>query len=204
MIKVIRILIVLTAAAIISVPLKAQDRKISQFKHLKKPKISVVKFQKMLVVEAEGDPNVIGQRVYRLLYQLYFQIPEVQNDPERPALRVRWLESQDIEKSEWIGMYALPIPETETVLPHYEAQEDLEVYLTTWAYGAVAEILHAGPSDKEESSIKKLLDFMQKEGYEIMGDLEEEYIEGPSMRGWGDPEKHVKIIRYQVKKILQD
>ena len=52
-----RILIVLIAAAAISVPLKAQDPNVSQFEHLKEPKISVKKDQKMLVVEAKGDPE---------------------------------------------------------------------------------------------------------------------------------------------------
>jgi hypothetical protein len=117
-----------------------------------------------------------------------------------PAPRARWPVSLDTPKSEWLGLYALPVPETTTELPQYEAQAGLNVSLTTWEYGEVAEILHIGPYDQEQPTVKRLMDFINEQGYAIIGDHEEEYLKGPTMFSRGDPEKYTTIIRYRVKK----
>jgi len=200
--KMIRILIVLIVIAWISMPLTAQTPNASQFDHLKDPQISIKANQKMLVVEAKGDPNVIGGKAFGLLFQLYFSIPETPKNLMFAIPRARWPIALDTPKSEWIGLYALPIPDTVTELPKYQAQEDLKVSLITWEYGEVAEILHIGPYSKEEPTIKRLTDLIKEQGYEIIGEThEEEYISGPSMSGNDDPEKYMTIIRYRVKKI---
>jgi hypothetical protein len=201
MMKVIQILIVLIVAAVVSVPLMAQEPNISQFERLKEPKISTQKNQKMLVVEAKGDPNVVGGKAFGLLFQLYYRMAETPKGPMQPAPRARWpISLVDTQKSTWIGAYGLPVPETITELPKYETQEGLKASLATWEYGTVAEILYIGPYDKEEPTIKRLLDFIKEQGYVTVGDHEEEYIKGPSMYGKDDPEKYVTIIRYRVKK----
>jgi hypothetical protein len=203
--KVIQILIVLVVVAVISVPLMAQESNVSQFEYLKEPKISTQKNQKMLVVEAKGDPNVIGGKAFGLLFQLYYSMPETPKGPMQAAPRARWPVSLvDKPKSTWIGAYALPVPETITELPQHEAQEGLKASLATWEYGTVAELLYIGPYDREEPTIKRLLDFIKEQGYMILGDHEEEYIKGPSMYGKEDPEKYVTIIRYRVTKNEQN
>jgi hypothetical protein len=201
MMKVTQILIVLVVVAVVSIPLMAQGPDVSQFEQLKEPKISTLKNQRMLQVEAKGDPNIVGGKAFGLLFQLYYRLPETPKGPMQPAPRARWpLSLVDTPKSTWIGLYALPVPETITELPQHEAQEGLKASLTTWEYGTVAEILHIGPYDKEEPTIRRLLDFIKEQGYTIVGDHEEEYIKGPSMYGKEDPEKYVTIIRYRVKK----
>jgi hypothetical protein len=49
----------------------AQPPEGARFQDLKDPSISVRKNQKMLVIEAKGDPNEIGGRAFGLLFQLY-------------------------------------------------------------------------------------------------------------------------------------
>jgi hypothetical protein len=199
--KVVQIVIVLVVVAAVSMPLMAQESNVSQFEYLREPKISTQKDQKMLVVKAKGDPNVVGGKAFGLLFRLYYSMLETPKDPMQAAPRARWpISLVDTPKSTWIGAYALPVPETITELPQYEAQEGLKASLTTWEYGTVAEILYIGPYDREEPTIKRLLDFIKEQGYRIVGDHEEEYIKGPSMYGKGDPEKYVTIIRYRVKK----
>lgn len=198
--KIARILIVIVVAAVVSGFFTAQGSNLSQFEHLKEPKISTKKNQKMLVVEAKGDPNIIGGKAFGLLFQLYYTMKETPKGPMQAAPRARWPVSVDTPKSEWTGLYALPVPESITELPQYEAQEGLKATLTTWEYGEVAEILHVGPYDKEKPTIKRLMDFVKEQGYEVVGDHEEEYIKGPTMYGKGDPEKYLTIIRYRVKK----
>jgi hypothetical protein len=197
--KVIQILIVLVVVAVISMPLMAQEPNVSQFEHLKDPKISTQKNQKMLQVEAKGDPNIVGGKAFGLLFRLYYSMPETPKGPMQPAPRARWPLSLDTPKLTWIGLYALPVPETITELPQHEAQEGLKASLTTWEYGTVAEILHIGPYNREEPTIKRLVDFLKEKGYVIAGDHEEEYIKGPSMYGNEDPDKYLTIIRYRVK-----
>ncbi|MCP4727462.1 MAG: hypothetical protein GY863_20660 [bacterium] len=172
----------------------------SKLGHLKDPKISTKKNETMIVVEAKGDPNVAGAKAFGLLFQLYYSIKETPKGPYQAAPRARWPESLETEKTEWVGLYAMSVPETVKELPKHESQEGVRASLVTWEYGEVAEILHIGPYDKEEPTINRLKDFISDQGYETVGGHEEEYIKGPNMYGKGDPEKFETIIRYRIKK----
>lgn len=178
----------------------AQEGKLSGLEHLKDPKISTRKNEKMLVIEAKGDPNVVGPRAFGQLFQLYYGIKETPKGPTQAPPRARWPLSLDTPRSEWVGFYGLPVPETVTELPQHQAPEGLKASLTTWEYGAVAEILHVGPYDKEEPTMRRLKDSVKQQGYTILSGHEEEYIKGPTMSGRGDPEKYLTIIRYRVQK----
>jgi hypothetical protein len=165
------------------------------------PKISKMGAQKMLVVEAKGDPNIVGAKAFALLFQTYFSLKETPKGPGISAPRARWPISFDNPKAEWVGLYALPVPDSISQLPAIQADSGLTVSLAKWEYGDVAEILHVGPYDKEEPTIKRLRGFISENGYVIAGPHEEEYIKGPTMDSRGIPEEYVTIIRYQVKKL---
>ncbi|HEU4390995.1 MAG TPA: GyrI-like domain-containing protein [Blastocatellia bacterium] len=184
--------------AVGTVDLSAQNP--SQLDNLKEPRIVTRKDERMLVVEATGDPNVVGGKAFSHLFQLYYAMKETPKGPGQGVPRARWPESLDHPKSEWTGYYALPVPETVTELPIQEAPAGLRVLLTTWKYGEVAELLHAGPYDKEEPTFERLKSFIKSRGYETVGGHEEEYIKGPTMSGKGDPEAYLTIIRYRVQR----
>lgn len=194
------LVIIIILVVVIFLFFMAKSPNISQFEHLKEPKISTMKGQRVIVVEAKGDPNIVGGKALGLLFKTYFKIKGTLKGPKQPAPRARWPISLNIPKSEWVGFYAMPVPEQTTQLPEYKAETGLKVELTTWEYGDVAEILHIGPYSKEEPAIKQLVDFIKGQGYEIVGDHEEEYIKGPGMFLKGNPEKYITIIRYRVKK----
>jgi hypothetical protein len=177
-----------------------QDSNQSQIETLKEPRITTRKNEKMLVVEARGDPNVVGAKAFGLLFRLYYSIKETPKGAGQVPPRARWPQSIDTPKSEWIGFYGLPVPETVTALPQYQSQEGLKVSLTTWEYGDVAEILHVGPYDREEPTMQRVKKFAGQQGYTFLEGHEEEYVSGPTMSGPGDPEKYLTIIRYRVKK----
>ena len=181
-------------------PAGAQDPALAQFEHLKEPRISERPAEKMLVVTAEGDPNIVGAAAFGLVFQLYFSIPETPKGPDFRLPRARWPESIEAPKEEWIGRYALPVPRTVTELPPHEAPEGLTASLEEWEYGEVAEILHIGPYTAETPTIERLLEFVRANGYVIEGGHEEEYVRGPTMSGPGDPERYLTIIRYRVKR----
>ena len=159
----------------------------------------MMKDQKMLVVEAKGDPSIISKKAFGLLFKSYYKLDNVPKGPNQQAPRGRW--SGDVNKrSEWIGRYALPVPDSITSLPAIDAEPGFKVELITWEYGTVAEILHLGPYAKETPMIEKLLQFIKKSGYEVIGYHEEEYLKGPGMFFKGAPEKYYTIIRYRVAK----
>jgi hypothetical protein len=155
----------------------------------------------MLVVEAQGDPNTVGAQAFGLVFQLYYSTPGTPKGPFQSAPRARWPVSLEQPKSEWIGLYALPVPDSMTTLPPHEAPAGLSASLQKWQYGEVAEILHVGPYDREEPTVQRLLGHLVESGYEVIGVHEEEYLRGPTMAGPGDPEKYLTIIRYRVRKV---
>jgi hypothetical protein len=196
------LMIFLVIMFVINVPTSiGQINNFVQFEHLKQPQISTKKDQKMLVVESKGDPNIIGGKAFGLLFQIYYRSPATPKGTLQSFPRARWPESLDTPKSEWIGLYALPVPDSMVQLPSYEPQQSIKASLAIWEYGEVAEILHLGPYTREDSTLNRLREFIRKEGYVIFGGHEEEYIVGPTTSAKGDPEKYVTIIRYRVRKI---
>lgn len=163
---------------------------LSKYEYLKEPQINEMPQQKMLVVEAKGDPNVVGKDAFGLLYKTFFSLKGVR----MAAPCARWLNPLTDPKDVWVGLYGLPLPESVTSLP----ANITGVRIEDWEYGEVAEILHIGPYSEETPTIEKIHKFIQEKGYEITGPHEEEYLKGPGMAS--DPSEYWTIIRYQIKK----
>jgi hypothetical protein len=202
--KVLLMAVSAAIAAIITVSallLTASGPDPAQFEYLKQPHMRTMADQKVLVVEATGDPTAAGGEAFGLLFKTYFGLKGVPKSRRNLAPRARWPLSLDTPKDQWVGRYAMPVPDSITSLPDQPTSTSgLREELTTWSYGEVAEILHVGPYSREESTIRRLTDFIKSSGFEIVGDHEEEYIKGPGMFSKGNPEKYLTIIRYRVKK----
>jgi hypothetical protein len=168
---------------------EAQD--LSRYEKLKEPRISPMPHQKMLVVESRGDPNIVAGSAFSKLFGAFFKIPGVRMAPPR----ARWENPATTPKAEWIGLYALPLPESITTPP--PGMEGVRI--ETWEYGEVAEILHIGPYSEEAPTIERLHQYILAQGYEIAGPHEEEYLKSTGM-GNIPPEEYQTIIRYAVKK----
>ena len=168
-----------------------QYQDLSQYEKLKEPQIrKMPDKQKMLVVEKKGDPNVSAGEAFSLLHSTFFKLPGVKMSPPR----ARWLNTLTDPKEEWIGLYALPLPESVDSLP--AGVEGVKI--DYWEYGEVAEILHVGAYNEETPMIEKLQAFIADQGYEMAGPHEEEYLRGPE--SGPDSSKYMTIIRYQVKR----
>ncbi len=168
-----------------------QTQDLSQYEKLKDPQIrKMPEKQKMLVVEKKGDPNVVAGMAFSTLFSTFFSVPGVKMAPPR----ARWLNQPTDPRNEWLGLYALPLPDSVTSL-----QSQVEgVKIDYWEYGEVAEILHIGPYNEETPTIEKLFAFIAEQGYEIAGPHEEEYLKGPE--SGTDTSKYMTIIRYQIRK----
>jgi hypothetical protein len=173
---------------------------LSRFESLTMPRIVTMDNQKMLVVEAKGDPDVAGKRAFGLLLRTYYKIKETPKGPTAPAPRARWPLPFSTPETEWVGLYGMPVPESVTQAPKFKTEPGLTVGLAMWEYGEVAEILHVGAYDKEEPAVGKLMEYVKQQGYEVLGPHEEEYLKGPGLFLKGNPEKYYTIIRYRVRK----
>lgn len=179
--------------------MNSQRPDLSKYLQLKDPAIVTMAPQRVLVVEAKGSPDNVGKKAFGLLMKAYFGIKGVpKGGPDFRPPRARWPMPASVPQEEWIGRYAMPVPDTIRELTLPEAPAGLTIQLTTWEYGTVAEILHIGPYEKEAPTIKRLHEFIQSKGYAIIGEHEEEYLRGPGMFLRGNPEKYYTIIRYRV------
>jgi hypothetical protein len=169
----------------------AHTQDLSQYEKLKDPQIRTMPDKvKMLVVEKKGDPNVVAGMAFSTLFSTFFEQPGVKMAPPR----ARWLNQPTDPRNEWVGLYALPLPDSvETLRTQVEG-----VKIDLWEYGEVAEILHIGAYSEEIPTIEKLIAFIAEQGYEIAGPHEEEYLKGPE--SGTDTSKYMTIIRYQVRK----
>ena len=138
----------------------AQNQDFSQYEKLKNPQIRKMPDKvKLLVVEKKGDPNVVAGMAFSTLFSTFFSLPGVKMAPPR----ARWLNTHSDPRNEWIGQYALPLPDSVTSL-----QSQVEgVKIDHWEYGEVAEILHIGSYSDETATIEKLFAFIAEQGYEI-------------------------------------
>ena len=169
----------------------------SQFAYLREPRLTRMSDQRVLVVEAAGDPNVVAGSAFKLLFSSYYKLPGVSRVGRPPAPRARWQFSLDTPRDKWIGQYALPVPDSVPAHP-IESASPLRIAVTTWAYGDVAEILHTGSYSTELPDIDRLRAFISSRGYTVIGDHEEEYVKGPGIFFAGDPSKYLTIIRLRV------
>jgi hypothetical protein len=177
---------------------------VSKYEALKSPRIVLIPNMKMLEVSISGNPNKILPEAFSKLFSAYFSIKETAKGPDQSAPRLRVKFSEDMTAFENnVGEIAmqvgLAIPESVTALADSGSTDSGAPKIATWQYGDTAEILHAGPYDKETPTINALLEFVSAQGYEPAGIHEEEYIIGPGNFGIS-PDKYYTVIRYPVKK----
>jgi hypothetical protein len=173
---------------------------LKQFEFLKDPRITQKNPMKMLVYELEGDPNDTAGKAYSVLFKVAYKLKNARQGLEQEPPRARWPKPFDIPSKQWLGQFALPINPSISSLPVEIQKEYPTLKIETWEYGTVAEILHIGPYTKEQPTIQKLTEFIQKSGYKISGTHEEEYLKTSGMFFKGDEKEYYTILRCSVKK----
>jgi effector-binding domain-containing protein len=182
--------------------MKMQGPDLSPYLALRDPAIRTMPSQRVLEVEARGAPGKVGKKAFGLLMKAYYGVKGVSNGgPDFKPPRARWPVAASTPQDEWIGRYAMPLPDSIQVGNLPKAPEGMSIRVTTWEYGEVAEILHIGPYSRETPTIERLRDFIGTRGYRIVGEHEEEYCRGPGMFFRGNPEKYYTVIRYRVEKV---
>jgi hypothetical protein len=198
-VAVVLVLLVIVGVLWIGMP---KGPALSEVAHLQTPEILEMGPQKVLLVRAQGNPNVVGKTAFRLLMKTYFGLKGVpKGGPAFKPPRARWPVDSGAPMEEWVGLYAIPIPETVTEVPDRASAGGLTVELTTWDYGEVAQVLHIGRYDQEPPTVEKLKAYVLSQEYEFSGQHEEEYLKGPGLLFAGNPDKYLTILRYPVRKV---
>jgi hypothetical protein len=193
------IVMTLVVAGAVAIWLRIRGPDPSQFADLREPRLTRINDQRMLVVEATGDPNVVSGSAFKALFTTYYKLAGISRSARPPAPRARWMLSLATPRDQWVGQYALPVPDS-VVAPPADSALPMRTSIMTWAYGDVAEILHVGRYSAEEPDINRLRTFIDWQGYRVVGDHEEEYVKGPGMMFAGDPDQYLTIIRLRVEK----
>jgi hypothetical protein len=159
------------------------------------PEILEIPAQKMAVVRTTGDPNTEGPRamtaLYSAVYSLKFALKKRGKDLKIGPLRARWPNAHLVPRDEWVGIWALQIPDdTDALSPKVPG---LSVSVDLWQYGTVAQLLHVGPYSTEGPTVQHLHEFIAAAGYRIDGAHEEEYLTKPGAR------QQKTLIRYPVR-----
>jgi hypothetical protein len=199
--KIIWFLLIALLLVVIIVFFQSQQGPDSkQFDHLLNPTIVEHPDQNMLIVEVKGDPNQTAQGAMKTLYKTYFSLKGVSKDMKSATPRSRWPVSGNTPKDQWIGYFGIPVPANIKTLPEVKNTGNMKVYVTEWKYGTVVEILHKGPYSTVKTTVQRLTDYIDQQGYRIIGIHEEQYLKGPGLLGPGNPDKYLTIISYRVIK----
>lgn len=182
---------------------------LSRYEYLKNPRITKIPDTNVLEVPFATSTEGL-KAVFGFLFKNYFKLKGV---PKRAAKMAppaaRYENALDFEMEEgkqettfdamtWKGVAAIPLADDITSVPD-TGHNDLTAGISRWQYGETAEILHIGPYKKEAPTVRKLMQFIASQGYEVSGFHEEVYLRGPGSI-FSKPETYYTLIRYPVKK----
>ncbi len=125
--KILLISVVLVAVLLVGVVIwmgMPKGPSLRAVAHLQAPQLLEMGPQKVLQVRAQGNPNAVGKRAFGLLMKSYFGLKGV---PEGGASfnppRARWPVGVDTPMEEWVGFYAMPVPESVTEIRGGESKD---------------------------------------------------------------------------------
>lgn len=163
------------------------------------PEITKTKSIKVLTVTTHGDPNTATVPSMKALYGTAYGLKMKVYKPKGVVMELghligRWPDAHLKPKSEWTGIWGLPVPDFVKEEDVIQKDPNIEVKLETWEYDTVAQVLHLGEYTAETENIQKLHVFITEQGYKIAGPHEEIYLTRPTAK--------VKktIIRYPITK----
>ena len=172
-----------------------------------------------LMIDGRGDPNTALEyqdaieALYGLSYTLKFHFKRAAQAIDYPVMALEGLWSVAVlrdlvnrDKWEWTMMIMQPEWVTRDLVSEMAAQVARKkplaaltrVCLEEYAEGLAAQILHIGPYAAEWSTIDRLHQFVQDNGYELRGKHHEIYLSDPRRSA---PEKLKTILRHPVRKV---
>lgn len=158
--------------------------------------------RKMLVINTVGDPSNIGEAHFNSLYGTAYGTKFKTFKPRGIKLQLGklcalWPDAHLKPKSEWTGVWAIPVPDFVTEQDLVQKTPDYPVRLEIWPGGLYGQVLHKGTYAEEGPTVALLHRFIENElgvsMKDIVGIHEEEYLTKP------DTKNQKTIIRYLVR-----
>ena len=159
---------------------RSEVRDLSEYRQWEDPSIVKMFDERMVVMDAQGNPNQMSKEIFAIFADYHIE-DRMPLNFTMPAMRVRWDSGFDSPTSNWVGSYAIPAPAGIDELPSGDGVEKYNPRFEDWGYGEVAQVLHVGPYEQEQESIDRLMQFISEQGYEVIGEREEEYLRGPAV-----------------------
>lgn len=170
---------------------------VSDYREFETPQITRMMDQNMLVLEAQGSPTDVRREAWGYLVDMMMSMDGPPQGFTMPTLRARLSLPFEAPASDWVGLYGFPVPQRVDEIPDVELPDRFQAKIETWEYGEVAQVLHVGSYADEIDTIQKLEQFIADQGYEIIGEREEEYLRGAAF--WPPSSKDYTLIRYRVQ-----
>lgn len=162
-----------------------------------KPKIVHKPAMTVAVVDGVGNATTEVPRLTPALYKAVYGSKKLYGNAFKPQGKLcgrYFYDSLDTPDAEKHFQLAVPIPagttELRQVLP-----DVAHVRVEVWPEETVAEVMHTGPYTTEDATIQLLMAHVQRQGYEIVGPHEEEYLSGMQT----PVEQRRTMIRYAVR-----
>ena len=148
------------------------------------PRITKLPDRKVVSVTSSGDPNKVMEPYMKALYGAVYSVKMGVYKPkgikmELGKLAARWPDAHLKPKSEWTGIWGVPVPDYVTQKDLTQKDPKIKATVETWKGGEYAEVLYVGAYDEEGPTIANLHQFVKESGYKIVGPHEEEYLSRP-------------------------
>ena len=138
---------------------------------------------KVFTITTKGDPNKIGEATFSALYGTAYSTKFKTFKPKGVKMPLGklcalWPDAHTKPKNEWMGVWAIPVPDFVTEGDVIQKDPENKVALKKWDGGKYAQILHKGSYDEEGPTVEKLRAFIEGQGIkftEVLGTHEEEY-----------------------------
>ena len=185
----------------------------------KKVEIVEVPYMNFIMIDGEGDPNTSPafqnavEALFAISYALKFMIKKGTEEVDygvMPLEGVWWAEDMSEfsleNKDDWKWTLMIMQPEYVTEKLFNESIKQVKkkknlaalpkVRFESFSEGKAAQIMHIGPFSEEESTIEKVHNFIQENGFKLTGKHHEIYLSDIRKAA---PENWKTIIRQPIK-----
>ena len=160
------------------------------------PHIYTLRGGKVLVAQVTGDPDITMDNARTTLYNAGRKL---KLSPSYMSGRhLSWKQRETMPRKGWVVHFARAVPETAVGFADIKNPAEKGIYYERREETEIAEILHLGRYEEIQHSLLKLRQFIEHQGYKIVGFYEEVYLVFELIEP--NPGKYETLLRYEVIK----
>ena len=160
------------------------------------PHIYTLRGGRFLVAQITGDPDITLDTARTTLYNLGRKL---KLSPSYMSGRhLNWKQREILPPKEWVIHYSRVVPETAVGFADMENPAGKGIYYERREETEIAALLHIGSYEEIPQSLLKLRQFIEHQGYRIVGFYEEVYLVFEPIEP--NPGEFETLLRYEVAK----